>query len=178
MPYKARIQSIINKTDNGSSGNEEAGLVNTFDFPRIPRSILKSRSPTNYQFSALTGDVVTSTTSDTTSTSSTTVVVTVVGGELYFDGAVSSPPGFSLADGETIILDQSDATNADYQIYLYADGVSYSDATIANYTGTAGTDGLLTVTYDAAMPMIIQFGDSTGIGSTSTFANDAGILKA
>ena len=55
MPYKARIQSIVNKTDNCSSGIKEAGLVNTSDFARVPRNILKSKTPTKLQFSALTG---------------------------------------------------------------------------------------------------------------------------
>jgi hypothetical protein len=55
MPYKARVQSIVNKTDNCSSGNKEAGLVNTSDFARVPRNILKAKTSTNYQFNALTG---------------------------------------------------------------------------------------------------------------------------
>lgn len=55
MPYKARVQSIVNKTDNCSSGNKEAGLVNTSDFSRVPRNILKAKTSTNYQFNALTG---------------------------------------------------------------------------------------------------------------------------
>tara|TARA_B100001287_G_C22390985_1_gene393294 strand:- start:57 stop:239 length:183 start_codon:yes stop_codon:yes gene_type:complete len=41
-----RIQSLINHTDACSTGNKEAGLVNTMGFPRIPRRILKSKTPT------------------------------------------------------------------------------------------------------------------------------------
>jgi hypothetical protein len=55
MSYKARIQSIVNYTDACSSGNKEAGLVNTSDFARIPRGILKSKTATNLMFSATTG---------------------------------------------------------------------------------------------------------------------------
>lgn len=55
MPYKARVQSLVNHTDACSSGNKEAGLVNTSDFARIPRNILKSKTPTNLMFNATTG---------------------------------------------------------------------------------------------------------------------------
>ncbi len=55
MPYIARVQSLVNHTDACSTGNKEAGLVNTSDFPSIPRNILKSKTPTNLQFSAVTG---------------------------------------------------------------------------------------------------------------------------
>lgn len=43
---KRRIQSLINHTDACSTGNKEAGLVNSFSFARIPRRILKSKTPT------------------------------------------------------------------------------------------------------------------------------------
>jgi hypothetical protein len=56
MPYKSRIQSLVNNTDANSTGNKEAGLVRTSDFPRIPRSILKSKT-TNMVISATTGNV-------------------------------------------------------------------------------------------------------------------------
>ncbi len=46
-----RIQSLINHTDACSTGNKEAGLVNTMGFPRIPRKILKSKT-TNKLLSA------------------------------------------------------------------------------------------------------------------------------
>lgn len=52
---KSRVQSIVNKTDNCSTGNKEAGLANTADFSRVPRNILKAKTATNYQFNALTG---------------------------------------------------------------------------------------------------------------------------
>ncbi len=55
MPYKARVQSLVNHTDACSTGNKEAGLVSTSDYPRIPRNILKSKTPTNLIFSATTG---------------------------------------------------------------------------------------------------------------------------
>lgn len=43
---KSRIDSMVNRTDACSSGNEEAGLVNTSDYPRIPRSVLKTKTNT------------------------------------------------------------------------------------------------------------------------------------
>ena len=55
MGYVRKLQSMINHADACSTGNKEAGLVNTSDFPRIPRNILKSKTPTNYTFSATTG---------------------------------------------------------------------------------------------------------------------------
>lgn len=55
MGYVRKLQSMINHADACSTGNKEAGLVNTTDFPRIPRNILKSKTPTNYMFSATTG---------------------------------------------------------------------------------------------------------------------------
>ena len=56
MPYIARVQSLVNHTDACSTGNKEAGLVNSSDFPRIPRNILKAKTSTNIQFSATTGN--------------------------------------------------------------------------------------------------------------------------
>ena len=55
MPYIANIQSRVNHTDACSTGNKEAGLVNASDFPSIPRNILKSKTTTKLQFSAVTG---------------------------------------------------------------------------------------------------------------------------
>ena len=55
MPYIARVQSLVNHTDACSTGNKEAGLVNTTDFPRVPRKILKSKTATKLQFDATTG---------------------------------------------------------------------------------------------------------------------------
>lgn len=52
----SRMQSRINHTDACSTGNKEAGLVNSSDFPRIPRNILKAKTSTNIQFSATTGN--------------------------------------------------------------------------------------------------------------------------
>lgn len=54
MPYIARIQSLVNHTDACSSGNK-GGLVNTADFPRIPRNILKTKTITKIQFDATNG---------------------------------------------------------------------------------------------------------------------------
>ena len=51
MPYIANIQSRVNHTDACSSGNKEAGLVNGWEYARIPRNILKSRTPTGLFFS-------------------------------------------------------------------------------------------------------------------------------
>ena len=51
MPYIAKIQSRVNHTDACSSGNKEAGLVNGWEYARIPRNILKSKTPTGLQFS-------------------------------------------------------------------------------------------------------------------------------
>lgn len=53
-----RIQSLINHTDACSTGNKEAGLVNTSDFPRIPRKILKSKTKT-LLLSATNGNKIT-----------------------------------------------------------------------------------------------------------------------
>lgn len=54
MVQHKRIQSMVNHTDARSTGNKEAGLVNTTDFGRIPRRILKSKTPT-FLFSATNG---------------------------------------------------------------------------------------------------------------------------
>ncbi len=53
MPYIARIQSITNQPSGG--GDKKAGSVSLMDFPRIPRNILKSKTPKPYLFSATTG---------------------------------------------------------------------------------------------------------------------------
>lgn len=58
MPYIARIQSLVNHSDACSTGNKQAGLVNTMDFPRIPRSILKKKS-TTFLLSATNGNKIT-----------------------------------------------------------------------------------------------------------------------
>lgn len=58
MPYIARIQSLVNHSDACSTGNKQAGLVNTMDFPRIPRSILKTKS-TTFLLSATNGNKIT-----------------------------------------------------------------------------------------------------------------------
>ena len=58
MTYKARIQSLVNHADACSSGNKEAGLVNTMDFSRVPRSILKSKTKT-FLLSATNGNKIT-----------------------------------------------------------------------------------------------------------------------
>jgi hypothetical protein len=57
MPNFPRLQSRINHADACSTGNKEAGLVNTSDFPKIPRSILKTRTANNFTFSATTGKI-------------------------------------------------------------------------------------------------------------------------
>tara|TARA_B110001469_G_C9397753_1_gene204663 strand:- start:29 stop:277 length:249 start_codon:yes stop_codon:yes gene_type:complete len=54
MPYIAKLQSLVNHTDACSTGNKEAGLVNTWESPSIPRNILKRKTKTNLEFS-LTG---------------------------------------------------------------------------------------------------------------------------
>ena len=58
MGYVKRIQSMINHADACSTGNKEAGLVNTSDFPRIPRNILKSKTST-FLLSATNGNKIT-----------------------------------------------------------------------------------------------------------------------
>ena len=185
MPYKARVQSIINKTDNCSSGNQEAGLVNTSDFSRIPRNILKAKTPTNYQFSALTGTgCYTATTSTSTSSdeavssNTTTIVVTVVGGVFYFDGVQAAAPdsNITLADGETVIYDQSDSTNAGNEIVLFYNGIAHVDPAVLDYTGTAGSDGAMTVIYDANMPPILMIGTGTD-DSTTAMSGSSSINK-
>jgi hypothetical protein len=58
MPYIARIQSLVNHSDACSTGNKQAGLVNTMDFPRIPSTILKSNTAT-FLLSATNGNKIT-----------------------------------------------------------------------------------------------------------------------
>lgn len=58
MPYIKRIQSLVNHTDACSSGNKEAGLVNTMDFSRVPRSVIKSKT-TTFLLSATSGNKIT-----------------------------------------------------------------------------------------------------------------------
>ena len=41
-----RLQSRINYTDACSTGNKQAGLVNSFGWGRVPRNILKSKTAT------------------------------------------------------------------------------------------------------------------------------------
>ena len=55
MPYIKRIQSLVNHADALSTGNKEAGLVNAFEFNRIPRNKLKSKTPT-FLLSATNGN--------------------------------------------------------------------------------------------------------------------------
>lgn len=55
MPYIPRIQSLVNRADACSAGNKKAGLVNTMDFPKINRSLLKTKTVTNIIFSATSG---------------------------------------------------------------------------------------------------------------------------
>ena len=56
MPAYPRKQSLINNADACSAGMKKAGLVYTSDYSRVPQNILKSRTPTNIQFSAVTGN--------------------------------------------------------------------------------------------------------------------------
>ena len=58
MPYIRRIQSLVNHTDACSTGNKQAGLVNTMDFARIPRTVLKSKT-TTFLLSATSGNKIT-----------------------------------------------------------------------------------------------------------------------
>ena len=58
MPYIPRIQSLVNHSDACSPGDKQAGLVNTMDFPKIPRNILKS-STTTFLLSATNGNKIT-----------------------------------------------------------------------------------------------------------------------
>lgn len=58
MTQHLRIQSRVNHADACGTGNKEAGLVNTSDFPRIPRRILKSKTKT-YLLSATNGNKLT-----------------------------------------------------------------------------------------------------------------------
>ena len=51
MGIKKNIDSIINNTDNCSTGNKEAGLVNSWEFSSIPSKILKSKTPSGLYFS-------------------------------------------------------------------------------------------------------------------------------
>lgn len=55
MPAYPRKQSLINNADACSAGMKKSGLVYTSDYSRVPQNILKSRTPTNIQFSAVTG---------------------------------------------------------------------------------------------------------------------------
>lgn len=51
MGIKSKIDSLVNHTDNCSTGNMEAGLVNGWEFASIPNNILKSKTPTGMYFS-------------------------------------------------------------------------------------------------------------------------------
>ena len=55
MPYIKRMQSLVNHSDALSTGNKQAGLVNAFEFNRIPRNKLKSKTPT-FLLSATNGN--------------------------------------------------------------------------------------------------------------------------
>ena len=55
---RSRMQSRINHADACSTGNKQAGLVNSSDFPRIPRNILKSKT-TTYLLSSIGGNKIT-----------------------------------------------------------------------------------------------------------------------
>ena len=50
MPYIKRQQSIINSADACGGGMKKAGLVYGSDFRRIPYSILKSNTVTDFNF--------------------------------------------------------------------------------------------------------------------------------
>ena len=58
MPYVRRIQSLVNHTDACSSGNKEAGLVNSSDYSRVPRSVIKTKTST-FLLSATGGNKIT-----------------------------------------------------------------------------------------------------------------------
>jgi len=49
--YKKRLQSLVNHTDACSTGNIEAGLVNSWEHTGINNNLLKSRTPTGLYFS-------------------------------------------------------------------------------------------------------------------------------
>ena len=58
MPYKARVQSMVNHADAKSQGGvKKSGSVQTSDYPSIPRKILKSRTTKQFLMSATTGNV-------------------------------------------------------------------------------------------------------------------------
>lgn len=46
-----KSDSHINRTDNCSTGNKEAGLVNSWEYSRIPQSVMKTQTNTNLYFS-------------------------------------------------------------------------------------------------------------------------------
>jgi hypothetical protein len=74
----------------------------------------------------------------------------------YFINGVEHNWGspLSLSSGDTIIFDQSDSTNAGFQATLWYPPSSMVDSATnqyVTYTGTAGTDGALTVVYDASL---------------------------
>jgi|TARA_B000000557_G_C20549124_1_gene348138 hypothetical protein len=54
MPHIARTQSITNRPSGG--GVKKAGSAITMDFPRIPRDLLKRKTPKPYLFSATSGN--------------------------------------------------------------------------------------------------------------------------
>ena len=58
MTYIKLLQSRINHSDACSTGNKQAGLVNTSDFPSIPRNILKAKTST-FLLSATNGNRIT-----------------------------------------------------------------------------------------------------------------------
>ena len=55
MPYKARMQSLVNHADALSTGNKQAGLVIASEYSRVPRNVLRSQT-TTYLLSATNGN--------------------------------------------------------------------------------------------------------------------------
>ena len=88
---------------------------------------------------------------------SVTITVTYSNGELQYsiNGVAYNPLNFYIGPGQTFIFDQSDATNTNYAIGLKEGSRTGSQTNFNHnsfaYTGTAGTDGQLTVSYDTGL---------------------------
>lgn len=57
MPYKSRLQSLMNNADRCSTGNKQAGSVYGSDYARVSKNILKSKTSKPYLFSATSGNL-------------------------------------------------------------------------------------------------------------------------
>jgi hypothetical protein len=58
---------------------------------------------------------------------------------------------------------------------MFFNEIPHVDPDVLNYTGTAGVDGELTITYHANMPPEFLIGTGTDIASTSTMSGSTSV---